>query len=163
MNDSATPLLTTIGWREWGALPELNIPAIKAKVDTGAKTSALHAFNIKAFTRNNNDFVSFNMHPIQKNNTFILECEAPILDKRLVKDSGGHEELRYVIETSFVLGNKQMIIEMTLTNRDNMRFKMLLGRRAMKNKFCVDPAKSYLCGKLNTNSIYNLHSMTSTS
>ncbi len=156
------PLLTTIGWREWVSLPELKIPALKAKIDTGAKTSSLHAFNITPVQRNNMEFVTFDIHPVQKNNHFILTCEAPVIDKRIVKDSGGHEELRYVIKTALTLGTDNMTIEMTLSNRDNMRFKMLLGRHALKNKYCVNPAQSYLCGKLDANSLYPLHSIQST-
>jgi len=155
--------LTTVGWREWVSLPELNLPGIKAKVDTGAKTSALHAFKIEPFTRDKQDFVRFLIHPIQKNNDLVIQCESEIIDQRQVTDSGGHKELRYVIKTNLQLGNHQWSIDMTLTNRDNMRFRMLLGRRAMKNKLIVDSAQSYLSGKPNIDTLYSSPLPTSTS
>lgn len=138
----------TLGWREWASLPELNIPSIKIKIDTGAKTSALHAFNIEVFQKNQKDFLRFNVHPQQNNESTIVHCEAPIVEQRLIKDSGGHKEIRYVIETKLVLGNKEWPIEVALTNRSDMRFRMLLGRRAMVDHVLVDPYSSYLCGKL---------------
>jgi len=157
-----THSLTTVGWREWVSLPELNLPGIKAKVDTGAKTSALHAFKIEPFTRDQQDFVRFFIHPIQKNNDLVIQCESKIIDQRHVTDSGGHQELRYVIKTNLQLGNHQWAIDMTLTNRDNMRFRMLLGRRAMKNRLIVDSAKSYLSGKPDIATLYTSHQTTST-
>ena len=145
-----------LGWREWMALPDLALPAIKAKVDTGAKTSSLHAFEIGAYQNNGIDMVRFLIHPIQRNQHFFVECHAPIHDYREVSDSGGHREMRYVIETRLALGSASWNIELTLTNRDTMMFRMLLGRQGMNERALVDPAASYLTGKLNPKKHYQL-------
>ncbi len=137
----------TLGWREWLALPGLQIPAIKAKIDTGARTSALHAFFVEPFEKDNVPMVRFGVHPLQKRADLEIICEAPIKDYRPVSDSGGHREMRYVIETEFVLGALSRRIEITLTNRDNMKFRMLLGRTALKG-ITISPDKSYLMGRL---------------
>jgi len=148
--------LATIGWREWMALPGLNLPAIKAKVDTGARTSALHAFLIEPYQQDGIDMLRFLIHPIQRNHDFQVECHCPVFDQREVTDSGGHREMRYVIETDVVIGSSSWPIHLTLTNRDTMAFRMLLGRRAMENRFIVDPAASYLNGKLGPRKLYGL-------
>lgn len=137
----------TIGWKEWLTLPDLGIPAIKAKVDTGAKTSALHAFKVGPFQENGIDKVRFLIHPLQKRTDVIQTCVAPIVDQRMVSDSGGHKEMRYVISTTIVLGTLRIQAEMTLTDRDSMQFRMLLGRGAMAGLFFVNPSASYLTGK----------------
>jgi len=137
---------TIIGWREWLALPELQVPAIKAKIDTGARTSALHAFFVEPFTREGRQMVRFGVHPLQKRLDVEIFCEAPIKDFRKVSDSGGHREMRYVIETTILIGDLPRQIEMTLTNRDNMKFRMLLGRTAMEG-LQVIPDQSYLTGR----------------
>lgn len=144
-----------LGWREWCALPELGIPAIKAKVDTGAKTSALHTFRIESFEVGGKPYVRFWVHPLQKNDALVLECTAPIKDEREVSDSGGHKEMRYIIETPMVIGDKTRLIEMSLTNRDTMRFRMLLGRRSMGAQTVIEPAASYLNGRINARKLYS--------
>ncbi|ATU08045.1 ATP-dependent zinc protease family protein [Methanohalophilus portucalensis] len=146
-----------LGWREWVALPELGLHAIKAKVDTGARTSALHAFDIELYRENNIDMVRFLVHPIQKNLNFYIECNAPLKDRRQVTDSGGHKEMRYVIETPVVFKDYIYPIELTLTGRDTMRFKMLLGRNALKKRATVNPTASFMCGKLDKKTLYELY------
>lgn len=143
MNDE----LITVGWREWVYLPDLHIDKIKAKIDTGARTSCLHAFEIDPYTEDGVEKVHFLIHPLQKRDDIVDECNAVVVDKRMVSDSGGHREMRYVIATRMVLGPHEWDIEMTLTSRDSMLFRMLLGRTAMENRVRVDPAKSYLQGK----------------
>ncbi len=136
-----------IGWREWVGLPELGIKQIKAKVDTGARTSALHAFEIKPFSEGGVEHVEFRLHPMQRDLETIQICRAPVIDQRTVTDSGGHKEDRWVIATSVTIGPHTLPIEMTLTSRDEMLFRMLLGRTAIKNIALVNPARSYLVGK----------------
>lgn len=136
-----------IGWREWLSLPELGIRDIKAKIDTGARTSALHAFSLECYQENGIKMVRFGMHPLQKNTEFEQWCSAKVIDEREVTDSGGHRETRYVIRTPVKLGGHEWDIEVTLTNRDTMKFRMLLGRTAIAGNFCVDPDASYLFGK----------------
>ena len=134
---------TTIGWREWVALPELGVECIKAKIDTGARTSALHAFDIQVYEKQGQNWVSFAIHPYQRNDADVLTCTCPVREARIVTNSGGTQEERYVIETRLTLGNESWPIEMTLTNRDQMGFRMLLGRTAIKARFLVDPGKSF--------------------
>jgi hypothetical protein len=145
-----------LGWREWAALPDLGLPAIKVKVDTGARTSALHAFYTEKYQLDSVDMVKFLIHPLQRNYDFQVECHAPLIDFREVSDSGGHREMRYVIKTSIVIGNNNWPIEITLTNRDNMRFRMLLGRRALEARVVIEPGASYLNGKLKARKLYRL-------
>ena len=140
--------LSTIGWHEWILLPELGLPWIKAKIDTGARTSCLHAFNVEPFTKNGNAWVRFGIHPHQDDTETEVYCEAEVLDNRMVTDSGGHKEKRYVIMTTLALANESWPIEVTLTNRDSMLFRFLLGRTAMQQKVIVDPGKSFLLGEL---------------
>lgn len=139
--------LLTLGWREWVGLPELGIDAIKAKVDTGARTSAIHAFELKTFVEDSRERVQFRVHPVQKDTSTEITCTADILDKRVVTDSGGHKEERFVIYTLLRIGDDSWPIEATLTARDNMMFRMLLGRTALKGRARVNPARSYLVGK----------------
>lgn len=140
--------MPTIGWREWIGFPHLNIPQLKAKVDTGARTSALHAFKLNYFTENNIPMVRFYIHPRQRKSTPVIQCTAPLKEMRWVSDSGGHREERPVIETLIKIGDLEWPIEITLTSRDDMRFRMLLGRTAMKTKhLTINPSASYLLGK----------------
>lgn len=138
----------TMGWREWVSLPNLHIPAIKAKVDTGARTSALHAFKVERIKQNNKDIVKFLLHPIQHNNDIVIACEAPLLDERDVCNSGGQWEKRYVIRSQLNISNRQIPIDITLTDRDNMKFRMLIGRQALQqfDSLLIDPSRSYLSG-----------------
>lgn len=139
--------LQTIGWREWLDLPQLDLTNIKAKIDTGARTSALHAFAVEPFTEKGVRRVRFSMHPDHRSDERIQICEADIVDERRVTNSGGESEQRFVIETMLSLAGQQWPIEVTLTARDNMMFRMLLGRTAMNGRLIVDPEKSYLTGK----------------
>lgn len=139
--------LVTVGWREWVRLPDLHIDAIKAKVDTGAKTCALHAFYVTPFEENSEKWVRFGIHPNQDESETAVDCVARLSDQREVTDSGGHVEQRYVILTSLVVGDEEFDIEVTLTDRENMRYRMLLGRNALNNRFLVNPVESHLLGE----------------
>ncbi len=134
----------TIGWREWVSLPDLGVPAIKAKIDTGARSSALHAFGLEQFERDGTTMVRFQAHPVQRNDDYIVATEAVLLEERLVKNSGGQAERRPVIETLVRVGEAVWAIELTLTNRDEMGFRMLLGRQAVRRRYLVDPGRSFL-------------------
>jgi len=132
-----------VGWREWVTLPDLGLPAIKAKVDTGARTSALHAWRVEPYTSEGSPWVRFHMHPLQRETDLSVTCDAPVHDRRVVSDSGGHREMRHVIETTIRLAGRDWRIEVTLTDRDTMLFRMLLGRQAMRG-LRVLPEASFL-------------------
>jgi len=146
-----------IGGEEWCAFPGLNIPAVKARVDSGAKTSSIHASNIHKFTRKGEKWVSFEVHPIQDTRRITLHCKAKVVDHRNIKSSSGISEKRYVIQSTMKIGSYQWNIELTLANRDSMGFRMLLGREAMENRVFVDPANSFLLGDYSTEKISELY------
>ena len=133
-----------VGWREWVSLPELGIKHIKSKIDTGARTSALHAFDVKVKQDANKRMAYFKIHPLQDDINTVVECAAEVLDERNVRDSGGHKEKRIVIRTPIQIGDQILDSEVTLTDRDTMLFRMLIGRTTLKPHFIVDPEKSYL-------------------
>lgn len=147
----------TLGSEEWCSFPDLGIPAIKARVDSGAKTSALHAINISPFTKDEEPWVKFDINPIQNNPRTVIHCEAKLIDKRIVKSSSGFREQRFVIQTNLSIADTIWTIEMTLTNRDSMGFRMLLGREAMSGKILVDPEQKYLLKEPSTENLKELY------
>lgn len=136
-----------LGWREWVELPALGVPRLKAKVDTGARTSALHAFRIRTFERDGVEMVEFKVHPEQRRRHPEITCTAPIHDRRSVASSNGQSEDRIVIRTRIEIADRSWPIEVTLSNRDQMGFRMLLGREALRGRATVDPGRSYRAGK----------------
>lgn len=137
----------TIGWREWVALPDLKISLIKAKIDTGARSSALHAHDVEVIRRRGREVVRFKIHPLQRETAHEVQAEAELVDERWVRSSSGHRMRRPVILTTVEINGQQWPIELTLTSRDEMGFRMLLGRQAMRKRFLVDPARSFLSGQ----------------
>ena len=146
-----------IGSEEWFSFPDLGIPAIKARIDSGAKTSSIHAFNIQSFRKDGARWVSFEIHPIQNNRRTVIRCEKPIVDKRTVKSSSGVSETRYVISAPIKVGENIWDIQLTLANRDSMGFRMLLGREAMANRIIVDPSLVCTLGEVTNTMIMNLY------
>lgn len=136
-----------VGWREWVALPDLGLPAVKAKVDTGAKTSSLHAFDLETFREDGRERVRFGVHPLQDDERLTVWATADVVDERSVTSSSGHEELRVVIRTPLRLGDATWPIELTLTDRRSMRLRMLLGREALAGRLLVDVRVSFLHGR----------------
>jgi hypothetical protein len=136
--------LMVLGWREWVALPQLGIPALKVKVDTGARTSALHAFGIERLTGGR---VRFRVHPDQNHDASEVVAEADLVDERVVRTSGGHSELRPVVRTQMAMGELEFPVELTLSNRAMLGFRMLLGREAIRGRFLIDPRRSYCFGR----------------
>ncbi len=140
--------LPIIGWREWLKLPSLGVEAIKVKVDTGARSSALHAFELEEFVADDGQaMVRFKVHPFQRDLTTTVECVTPLVDRRRVRSSHGHETLRPVIRATLELAGQQCEIEVTLAARDAMGFRMLLGREAIRRRFVVDPGRSFVTGR----------------
>lgn len=129
------------------SFPELGTWAVKAKIDTGARSSSLHAFDLKAVRRGGKEYVQFKVHPLQRDTSKTVEAEAELLEYRLVRSSGGHETHRPVILTAIRLAGQQWDIELTLASRDTMGFRMLLGRQAVRGRFLIDPGHSYFAGK----------------
>jgi ribosomal protein S6--L-glutamate ligase len=146
-----------IGSEEWCSFPELGVPAIKARVDSGAKTSSIHAFNIQRFRRDGEAWVSFEVHPLQNNRRTVIRCERPIYDKRVVKSSSGVAETRYVVIAAIRFGSDIWDIELTLANRDSMGYRMLLGREAMSGRMIVDPSLSFCMGETSVADIDELY------
>ena len=144
---------TVVGSEEWVSLGELNIPYVKARVDSGAKTSSLHAVSIQPFQKDNETWVNFDVFPIQNDGKRKISCKALVIDKRVVKSSSGNREHRYVVRTSISLNDKVWDVELTLTNRDSMGYRMLLGREAMMGRIVVDPAESFLTGTVEDETI----------
>ncbi len=138
---------TLVGWKEWVSLPQLGLSAIDAKIDTGAKTSALHAFELDVFEHPEGLYVRFGIHPDRQDTSVAVSCVAPVIDRRLVSDSGGHREMRFVIRTNLQLGTQLWPIEITLTNRENMAYRMLLGREALRGHALVDASQTHLLGQ----------------
>ena len=136
-----------IGWREWLALPDLGVAAIKAKIDTGARTSSLHTFGLQTFEREGQTWARFEVHPIQKRAHPSIPIEVPVAGTRLVRNTSGHQEPRPYIVTSVELMGLRWSIEVTLANRDQMGFRMLLGRSAVRRRFLLDPGRSFLAGR----------------
>jgi ribosomal protein S6--L-glutamate ligase len=143
----SAPLI--LGWEEWVMLPDLGLNAIKAKVDTGARTSALHAFYVEPFGTARARKVRFGVHPVPRRNDIAIECTARLIDRREVRSSNGRIEERYVIETPIRIGDRQWRIEITLANRDMMNYRMLLGRQAIPHDGLVRPSASFLQPRLN--------------
>lgn len=136
-----------VGWREWVSLPGLGIPAIKSKIDTGARSSALHVCDLEDYHEQEHRKVRFILHPLQRQTNVEIACHADVIDERTVSDSGGHRERRLVIRTPLQLAGQEWPVEITLTNREDMLFRMLLGRTAMLGRLLVDPELSYKCGR----------------
>lgn len=139
--------LPMIGWREWISFPDFGIEAVKAKIDTGARTSSIHALHIEHFRRHGAEWVRFQIHPLQRDSRTTVDIEAELLERRRITSSTGHASLRPVVVTTARLFDIQWEIELTLTSRDEMGFRMLLGREAVRSRFVIDPAKSFLAGK----------------
>lgn len=138
------PILSTVGWRECVALPDFQIPVIRAKIDTGASSSSIHATHIEYFTLGDREMVCFQIHPHQRNIHDTVTVEAPLMEHRPIKSSNGQKQIRPVIETRIQLGQHLWAIELNLTNRSLMGYRMLLGRQALRRRFLVDPHKSFL-------------------
>jgi len=141
------PVLPTLGWREWAALPELGIPRIKAKLDTGARSSSLHAFDLRTYDRDGKEYVRFKVHPAQRDTKATITAEAEILEYRQVRSSSGHRSRRPVILTALEIFGERWVIELTLANRDEMGFRLLLGREAIRGHGLVDAGRSFLGGR----------------
>ena len=144
--ENELPQMVMVGWREYIALPAVGIEALKAKIDTGAETSALHAEKIEIFPRNGVDWVRFEV-PINKHKE-VYKCELPLCDKRRIRSSNGIARWRYIIETDVIIGKRTLKTQFSLTSRASMKFPVLLGRRLLAENFAVDVSRSYLCGKM---------------
>ena len=146
----------TLGWEEWASFPKLGVPAVIAKIDTGARTSALHAFAIEPFGTDTKPYVRFGIHPVPDRPDIEIFCSAKMVDRREITSSNGEKELRYVIETPVRIGDQEWPIEITLTNRENLQYRMLLGRTAISENMIVDPNRSFLQSELSYDLYKNL-------
>lgn len=140
--------MKAIGWREWVSLPGLNIRKIKAKIDTGARSSSIHAFDVETYHDNGIERVRFSIHPMQTRDDLFINADVPILERRCVKSSNGEVSERIVIRTTLMILKQQMEVDLTLANRDAMGFRMLVGREAIRTRFLVDSGASFLAGRL---------------
>jgi len=136
-----------IGWREWAELPSLCDRRILAKIDTGAKTSAIHAYRIREVEIDGRAHVEFRLHPVQKRRQPEIRCVAPVHDKRVFRSSNGAEQERIVIVAKLRLGGRERLIELSLANRDDMGFRLLIGRDALRKNVIIHPARSFLLGR----------------
>tara|TARA_R110000868_G_scaffold190862_1_gene434926 strand:- start:225532 stop:226935 length:1404 start_codon:yes stop_codon:yes gene_type:complete len=146
-----------LGSEEWCSLPDLGLEAVKARIDSGAATSSLHAYNQEVVREDGKDYVYFDVHPIVNNRSIHRRCKALLLEQRMVKSSNGHKDLRYVVQTTLGIGSESWDIELTLTNRDSMGFRMLLGRQAMEGRIIVDPEGKCLLKKYTTKELLTLY------
>lgn len=147
MSADSGPLDRLMGWREWVGLPDFGVEAVKAKVDTGAASSSLHAFKLERFTTKGVPMVRFEIHPRQRSRASMIIVEAEVVDERAVRNPGGRREVRPVIEAVLAWSDVRWETQINLTRRDEMGFRMLLGRRALRRRFVVDPSRSYLGGR----------------
>lgn len=136
-----------VGWREWLALPNLGIPAIKVKIDTGARSSSIHAENIRVEKRDGHDVALFDVAPLQEHSHFYLHCVSPVLDERNVRSSNGETTLRLFVASKVAIGGFEWQIQLSLADRTHMRYPMLMGRQAMGGNLVVEPSRSYLTGR----------------
>ena len=139
--------MLVVGWREWVSLPHLGVDRIKAKIDTGARTSTLHAFDIEVIKQRGKEVVCFKVHPLQRQSRRVIVCQADLVDERIIRSSSGHSSLRPVIMTRLQVGPCLWDIELTLTNRDKMGFRMLIGRQAIRKHLLVHPGRSFILGQ----------------
>lgn len=146
-----------VGWCEWVVMPALGVPAIRAKIDTGARTSALHAVHVERYRQQGKDRVRFEVEPLRRYSKLRLPCDTELIDQRTVRDSGGHTEERLVIRTTIQLQGYSKSVELTLTERPHMRFRMLLGRTSMVPDIIVNPALSYHLGGMRVKTAYADH------
>jgi hypothetical protein len=143
----ATDERAVLGWREWVSLPDFGVRTIKAKLDTGARTSSLHAFKLRRYMRDGVDMARFEVHPVQRSDAASVEVEAEVVDEREVRTSSGQVETRPVVVTTLQIGDARWEVEVTLTRRDEMGFRLLLGRQALRGRVLVDPQRSYQVGR----------------
>ena len=136
-----------VGWREWVSLPDAGVTWIKAKCDTGARSSSIHAFDLEELERDGDPWVRFSIHPWQRSDDDRHELTCPVLDRREVRSSNGQVEERYAVAMDVVLAGRTITTVVTLSNRDEMGFRMLIGREALGQGFLVDSARSYVGGR----------------